>query len=202
MTRIWDYLRYDLLSERVFAAGTLPPAWFDQRVLYYAWFASIGFTRFENVSFDVFLHDGLDLTSEQVSISVSEEPTRLGYPAEHSRLAGVLPRCDTSAYSPLEDLPPLRPHFSLSTSCDPSACGMLLAREDDCYCFRNGNSLTAPFFDIESLLYSFKLPGRAVKYKRLKQVLASARSPHADVRSVPAFSKEHRIVRWAWYGDV
>lgn len=227
---MWDYLRYDMLGDgKVFQGTALPTRRVDHAVLYYAWFASIGFTHFDGIPFDTFLHermlmhrpsDGDENTTERVRVSYSHPNAAASTPPATALNTSLLPECNTTTPT-ITDLPRLVPSLTTTAFCDSTACGGLVVVTEygsasACTCFAQG--LRPPSNTVldrmESILYILKLPGRAVKYRKLSRALHETMRKEEGIRAkqddgtanhsqerhyhVPRFASTSRIVRWAW----
>jgi hypothetical protein len=192
LSGMWDYLRYDMLANKVLIGSELPMEWEQQRVLYYSWFASIGFTLFNNESFDDFVHQDV-IPYKTIELSVTPVSRR---PKNTERKHFILDKCADSAAT-LTDLPPMFPRFNVSTSCNSDECGMLIVEDNSCMCYNNALRLKKSMIDVEAMLYRLKLPGRAFKYKQLKRMLTTAPRT-AQMYQIPSFESTHSMVQWKW----
>ena len=68
-TGIWNYVRYSFLAEAVYDYNSLPEAWNYQFAMFLSWFHSIGFNRYNNVTFEDMLHKSYYLpTSMEIHV--------------------------------------------------------------------------------------------------------------------------------------
>jgi len=56
-TGIWNYVRYVMLADVVLEQGTLPTEWKDQAAVFFSWFESVGFNRYNGQMLPEFIED-------------------------------------------------------------------------------------------------------------------------------------------------
>jgi hypothetical protein len=218
---IWNYVRYVFVPYLTIEGTGLPEEWADQAALFYSWFESVGFNRYNGQ----FLPDFIEEPSSK-SVTVSRE-TKVELPTD-------VPAHRVPPMSATEILPKMAkkttgapqiafkdPHIPIGLkmqSCnaaDASSyqfCGLAVQDGDTCKCWTyvEGYNLRTTFY-LESLMALLKLPPRAFTFAQMKywpqrvdetntDFLCGAHQ--TDCNMEVEFSKSARILQWSWFGKL
>jgi hypothetical protein len=217
-TGIWNYVRHNYLHDAVLDDNLLPQEWSSQAALYYSWFQSIGFNRYNGKTLHDLLHSPLGERPSDGDMRISRT---MNYAVEHVRppphgrgAKDILPyveRRKVINITLVDETIPIA--LSVSSECRPAACGMLVLDQGKCMCFTYIERYERQRgFGLFWLLDVLKLPSRVLKFVQMKYTTASdstrlngatLRCEANDVDCVmvtPAFSKTARLVQWSWFG--
>jgi hypothetical protein len=202
-TGIWNYVRCSYLADVRLLAGALPSASDDamHRALYYAWFQSVGFNRFDGRPLHEFL------------------ATRSAHATTHISRVTNLARCEAVGAGQLSDYVPQQAAGGINVSvrsrwapihverlegeCRAERCGLLAIVDGRCHCWHYAVpcELGRGGRVAEALLDALRLPSRALRYVSLAQSAAPARATCAEdepcALRVPAYTRG-RVLQWAW----
>ena len=218
-TGIWNYVRYSFLSDAILDDNHLPQDWSNQAALYFSWFHSIGFNRYNGHSLHDLLHDPREELSSSgevvVSRALESPPTfeNVRRPPHDKTAKDILPFQKGSKLINItlvnESIPVT---LSVSSDCRPAHCGLLVVDKHECACY----TYISPFeikrdYGMVGLFDLLKLPSRALKFAQMKYTTTSDKSRFhgATVHcyaedsnckmTIPAFPKTARIVQWSWF---
>eukprot|EP00670_Eutreptiella_braarudii_P025787 CAMPEP_0174377350 /NCGR_PEP_ID=MMETSP0811_2-20130205/121411_1 /TAXON_ID=73025 ORGANISM="Eutreptiella gymnastica-like, Strain CCMP1594" /NCGR_SAMPLE_ID=MMETSP0811_2 /ASSEMBLY_ACC=CAM_ASM_000667 /LENGTH=557 /DNA_ID=CAMNT_0015529379 /DNA_START=38 /DNA_END=1711 /DNA_ORIENTATION=- len=143
-TGIWNYVRYVYLSNIILSAEMLPATWEDQAALFYTWFESLGFNRYNGELLPDFIEaprPGVVNVSRLVGGGLPADVPRDRVPP--SAATDFLPfQSKKSMFVP--EIAFKDPHSALGVrtqSCDaadPSSwesCGLVVEDEGECRCW-------------------------------------------------------------------
>jgi hypothetical protein len=217
-TGIWNYVRYVFIPYMMMKERDLPKDWNDQAALFYSWFESVGFNRYNGQLLPAFIEDP---SSEPVTATREmklELPTDV--PADRippQSAMDILPKVEKKKMGPtiaFDD-----PHISIGlkiSSCDASDpesytyCGLVVQDGDACKCYTyvEGFNLRTTFH-LDTLMAWLKLPPRAFTFAQMKywpkpvddtntDFLCEAHQE--DCKIDLHFSSSARILQWSWFG--
>eukprot|EP00445_Apocalathium_hangoei_P058335 CAMPEP_0204091538 /NCGR_PEP_ID=MMETSP0360-20130528/189453_1 /ASSEMBLY_ACC=CAM_ASM_000342 /TAXON_ID=268821 /ORGANISM="Scrippsiella Hangoei, Strain SHTV-5" /LENGTH=675 /DNA_ID=CAMNT_0051040803 /DNA_START=68 /DNA_END=2096 /DNA_ORIENTATION=- len=218
-TGIWNYVRYVMLSEVVLEGPGLPTEWKDQAAVFYSWFESVGFNRYNDQYLPDFIEEP---THGPVNISRTmkiELPTDV--PAHRippKTAEQVLPRQQKKKAGAI-DISFKEPHLPIgvrTSKCDASdaatyrLCGMAIQDGDSCMCY----NYVVPFnlkttLYLDKLMAWMKLPSRAFMYGQMKYWSVPINKDttdmfcdrtQADCTFQVHFSENARVLQWSWFG--
>uniref|UniRef100_A0A7S2JUN4 Uncharacterized protein n=1 Tax=Zooxanthella nutricula TaxID=1333877 RepID=A0A7S2JUN4_9DINO len=218
-TGIWNYVRYVMLADVVLEGSSLPTDWKDQAAVFFSWFESVGFNRYNGQYLPDFIEEP---TADAVNVSRSMEqtlPTEVPPHRVPPRSAEeVLPRQQRKKIGAI-DISFKEPHLPIGVrqrSCDASApasyaaCGLAVQDGDSCTCW----TYVVPFnlkttLYLDKLMAWMKLPARAFMYGQMKYWSLPIDRDSVDLfcdRSQEQcnyqvqFSKNARVLQWSWFG--
>ena len=209
-TGIWNYVRYTFLASAIYEDNALPTAWSDQFALFLSWFQSIGFNRYNNRSFDDVLHRPFGPLRH---IEISRN-TAIDTAFDDVRPQNILSLLSQKYSQKVINITLKSMHIpigiKMNNECRPSRCGMLIWDGQDCHCF----AYVSPYriaedYGMVTLLDLLKLPSRIFKFVQMRYTTATMQdasfkcpADEPDCRLVvPGFSKEARLIKWAWFSD-
>jgi len=219
-TGIWNYVRYVMLADVVLDAAVLPEDWSDQAAIFYSWFESVGFNRYNNQLLPHFIDQPTD---QPVTISrTMEDALPTDVPAHRvppKSAAEILPQQRAKKIGAI-DISFKEPHLQISIrtrSCNASlprtysSCGMVVQDGDACICW----NYVAPFnlrttLYLDRLMAWMKLPSRAFMYGQMKYwsvpiepetVNIFCERSQADCNHQVHFSRSARVLQWSWFGQ-
>ncbi|CAE8582169.1 unnamed protein product [Polarella glacialis] len=219
-TGIWNYVRYVMLAEVIIKGPDLPTNWSDQAAVFFCWFESVGFNRYNGQYLPDFIEDP---AGGKVNISRTmryELPTDVpAHRVPPKRAMEILPKMPRKKAGAI-DISFKEPHLPIGvkmTECsaeDPSSyrfCGMAVQDGDQCTCY----TYIVPFnlkttLYLDKLMAMMKLPARAFMYGQMKYWPVSI-----DVNNVDffcdrtqeectfelQFSKDAKVLQWSWFGE-
>ncbi|CAE7265523.1 unnamed protein product [Symbiodinium natans] len=218
-TGIWNYVRYVMLADVVISKEDLPTDWEDQAAVFYSWFESVGFNRFNGQYLPDFVEDP---TEGRVNISRTMRqtlPTEVSAQRKPPKSAlELLPKLSRKKVGAI-DISFKEPHLSVGvrqTQCDardPSSyreCGMAVEDGNECTCF----TYVVPFnlkttLYLDKLMAWMKLPARAFMYGQMKywsvpietdKVSFYCEQTQEDCQYQVSFSKNATVLQWSWFG--
>lgn len=215
-TGIWNYVRYSFLCDVLLDDNALPSDWESQAALYYSWFHSIGFNRYNGHTLHDTLHGEHMLPLDgKVFISRNTRIAPTDATPQAKTAADILPYEEGHKLINItlvnESIPIA---LSVSSECHAAKCGMLVLDGGSCYCV----TYVSPYelgrdYGMTWLLDRLKLPSRTVKFVQMKHtsnaqtdrflgasVHCFANNPDCHIVA-PAFSKTARLVQWSWFGS-
>mmetsp|Transcript_25670 Transcript_25670/g.59824 ORF Transcript_25670/g.59824 Transcript_25670/m.59824 type:complete len:612 (-) Transcript_25670:85-1920(-) len=217
-TGIWNYVRYVMLADVVIEKDDLPTSWEDQASVFYSWFESVGFNRYNGEYLPQFIENP---TAEPVTVSRTQKQTLPTEVPEHrvppQSASEVLPRVQRKKLG--IDISFKEPHLSIAlkkSSCNATEpesyqlCGLAVQEGDSCTCF----NYVVPFnlrttLYLDSLMAIMKLPARAFMYGQMKYWTVSINPDSVDVYCEPTqedcsmevhFSRDAKVLQWSWFG--
>jgi len=218
-TGIWNYVRYVMLAEVVLEKEALPTDWKDQAAVFYSWFESVGFNRYDGRFLPEFIEEP---PTEPVLVGRSMEqelPTEVpAHRVPPQTATEVLPRMAKKKAGAI-DVSFKDPHLPIGVqrrSCDAAnpktyeTCGMAVQDGDDCTCY----TYAVPF-NLKTTLYLdkmmawLKLPSRAFMYGQMKYWSVAIDKMAMDVYCGRGhktceykvhFSKKAKLLQWSWFG--
>jgi len=218
-TGIWNYVRYVMLSEVVLEKDGLPTDWKDQAAIFYSWFESVGFNRYNNQLLPDFIEEP---TGSPVTVSRTMEVTLpTDVPAHRvppKSAEEVLPAQKRKKVGAI-DVSFKEPHLPIGltvkacNAAEPSSyalCGLAVQDGDKCTCW----NYVAPF-NLRTTLYLdkfmalAKLPARAFMYGQMKYWSVPIDKTQVQVYCEPTdlacsydvhFSENARVLQWSWFG--
>mmetsp|Transcript_99978 Transcript_99978/g.214154 ORF Transcript_99978/g.214154 Transcript_99978/m.214154 type:complete len:610 (+) Transcript_99978:110-1939(+) len=219
-TGIWNYVRYVMLAGVVLEGQSLPEDWQDQAAVFYSWFESVGFNRYDGQMLPQFIEEPPVAGPVKVSRSMKQTlPTDV---PEHRvppmSAPEILPHQAKKKAGAI-DLSFKEPHIPIGvkiSSCDASQpssyaiCGLAVQDGDKCTCY----NYQAPF-NLKTTLYLdkimawMKLPSRAFMYGQMKywplpidknEVDMYCEKTQEDCAFEVEFSANARVLQWSWFG--
>jgi len=219
-TGIWNYVRYVMLADVVISKETLPTDWKDQAAVFYSWFESVGFNRYNGQYLPDFIEEPL---AGPVNISRTMKWTLPTNVPDHrippKSAMDILPKMKRKKVGAI-DISFKEPHLPIGvqkSSCvaaEPSTwalCGMAVQDRDDCTCF----TYVVPFnlkttLYLDKLMAWMKLPARAFMYGQMKfwsvpidpeKTSMFCDRTQEDCSFEVAFSKDAQVLQWSWFGQ-
>jgi len=219
-TGIWNYVRYVMLAEVVLEQGSLPTEWKDQAAVFYSWFESVGFNRYNGQTLPEFIEDPI---GGAVNVSRTMEQTLpTDVPADRvppKSAMDILPKQGRKKTGAI-DISFTEPHLPIGVRigiCDVSEpksyslCGLAVQDGDECKCYNYEvpfNLRTTLYLD--KLMALMKLPARAFMYGQMKYWSVPIDRSNVDIFCEPSqtectyavhFSKDARVLQWSWFGN-
>jgi hypothetical protein len=218
-TGIWNYVRYVMLAEVVLEGSSLPTEWADQAAIFFSWFESVGFNRYNGQYLPDFIDEP---TSEPVTVSRTQKLELPMDVPEHrvppQSATDVLPAQKRKKAGAI-DLSFKDPHLSISfrtSKCNASEpesyalCGLAVQDGDDCTCW----NYVVPFnlkttLYLDKLMAWMKLPSRAFMYGQMKywtvpidpaSVDLYCKGSQEDCSTQVQFGPDAKILQWSWFG--
>jgi hypothetical protein len=218
-TGIWNYVRYVMLAEVVLENEALPTEWADQAAVFYSWFESVGFNRYNGEYLPQFIHRppaGKVQVSRTMKQTLPTEVPRDRVPPMSAM--DVLPKQARKKAGAI-DISFKEPHLVIGVrtrSCDATDassyahCGLAVQDGDSCTCY----TYVKPFnlettFYMDKLMALMKLPSRAFMYAQMKYWPKPVTKETTDMfcdRSQEdcsfevKFGRGARILQWSWFG--
>jgi len=217
-TGIWNYVRYVMLAEVVLEKDTLPEEWKDQAAVFYSWFESVGFNRYNGQMLPVFIEDP---PVEPVTVSRNiEQVLPTDVPAHRvppRRAQDILPRQQNKKGIDISFRDPHMPIGVQKRWCTASqpetyaSCGLAIQDRENCICW----NYVAPFnlkttLYLDKLMAWMKLPSRAFMYGQMKYwsvaidpttVDMYCDGQHKDCEYQVHFPANATILQWSWFGQ-
>lgn len=218
-TGIWNYVRYVMLAEVVLEKEALPKTWEDQAAIFYSWFESAGFNRYNGQYLPDFIEHPPQ-SQEMVNISRTQ---RLELPVsvpEHrvppKSAIEILTQQDKKKAIEISFKEPHLPIGIRTKGCeanDPASyalCGMAVEVDGQCLCY----TYVAPFnlrttFYLDKVAAWMKLPARAFMYAQMKYWPEPISPETVQIFCAPTeescstqvfFPKGARVLQWSWFG--
>mmetsp|Transcript_68671 Transcript_68671/g.173007 ORF Transcript_68671/g.173007 Transcript_68671/m.173007 type:complete len:609 (-) Transcript_68671:6-1832(-) len=220
-TGIWNYVRYVMLADVVLGAPGLPEDWKDQAAVFYSWFESVGFNRYNGQALPAFIEDPAASGPVNVSRTMRLElPTDVPPHRVPPRSAAeILPRQERKKVGAI-DISFKEPHLPIgvrTSRCDASEpssyalCGLAVQDGTECRCW----NYVVPFnlkttLYLDKLMAWMKLPSRAFMYGQMKYWSVPIDPDSVDMfcdRSQEEcsfevhFSPTARVLQWSWFGQ-
>jgi hypothetical protein len=219
-TGIWNYVRYVMLADVVLEQAALPKEWKDQAAIFYSWFESVGFNRYNGQMLPEFIEDpvggivNISRTMEQTL--PTDVPTDRVPPKS---AMDILPK-QARKKSGAIDISFKEPHLPIGvriSSCDAakpksySLCGLAVQDGNKCTCYNYAvpfNLRTTLYLD--KLMALMKLPARAFMYGQMKYWSVPIDERSVDIFCEPNqaecthevhFSNDARVLQWSWFGN-
>jgi hypothetical protein len=220
-TGIWNYVKYVFIPYIMLEGPSLPQKWEDQATLFFSWFESVGFNRYDGQMFPKFIEES------------SKEPVVVSRETKHELPTDVpehrIPPMDTMDILPRQakkqfGTPQIAfedPHIPIGlkmSSCDASdpssyaLCGLAVQDGDSCKCFNyvEGFNLRTTFY-LDKLMAWLKLPPRAFTFAQMKywplpiddsnsDFICEAHQKECSLQV--QFSSSARLLQWSWFGKV
>lgn len=219
-TGIWNYVRYVFLPFIMLEGSTLPKDWSDQAAIFYTWFESVGFNRYNGKMLPEFIDEP---TSQPVTISRETElelptdvPEHRVPPRTGSDILPMQPAKKKALQISFDD-----PHIPIGlrigtcNASEPSSyamCGLAVEDGDTCRCWTYVEGFNVrTTFGIDSLMGILKFPPRAFTFLQMKywtkqldeantDFLCEAHQKDCNIHV--HFSTSARLLQWSWYGKV
>tara|TARA_B100000214_G_C23973520_1_gene631435 strand:- start:1971 stop:3449 length:1479 start_codon:yes stop_codon:yes gene_type:complete len=204
VTGIWNYVKYDILHKINLDDNSIPSDWEGQTSLFYSWFESIGFNRYNDKNLPTFLNTEYNKNETVIIKRVMNQPfydSSLKHKVPpHAFLPVITGKKIVNITLGTEFLPI---NFEKTSSCNPDDCGMLVVDKDKCMCF-----VYIPPFNIgESntiikILDTAKLPSRAYNFLQMKyntNVLSNKCMENTECMYTTFFPPTSRIIKWSWF---
>mmetsp|Transcript_105656 Transcript_105656/g.303663 ORF Transcript_105656/g.303663 Transcript_105656/m.303663 type:complete len:607 (+) Transcript_105656:57-1877(+) len=218
-TGIWNYVRYVMLAEVVLEGSGLPQDWKDQAAVFYSWFESVGFNRYNGQYLPDFIEEpthGPVNVSRTMKIELPTDVPAHRIPPKTAEQ--VLPRQQKKKAGAI-DISFKEPHLPIgvrTSKCDASdaatyrLCGMAIKDGDSCMCY----NYVVPFnlkttLYLDKLMAWMKLPSRAFMYGQMKYWSVPINKDttdmfcdrtQADCTFQVHFSENARVLQWSWFG--
>lgn len=218
-TGIWTYIRYVFLTDTVLERAALPEDWDNQAALFYTWFESVGFNRYDGQYFPDFI--------EKPSAFVVNVSRTMKH-----QLSNKVPLHRVPPKSAMEILPnqPKKtlgkpeiafddPHVKIALrkrTCnleEPSSyaeCGLAFSEGSSCNCWNY-----VPLYNTQTTLYLdklmdlLKLPSRAFMFAQMKFFERKVEKDDVDVFCGAhqedcglqvQFPANAHLLQWSWHG--
>jgi len=220
-TGIWNYVRYVMLADVIMEGESLPTEWKDQAALFYSWFESVGFNRYNGQYLPDFIEEPPVAGRVEVSRTMRQTlPTDV--PAERAppKSAPELLPYQSRKKAGSIDISFKEPHLpigirrSLCDLAEPSSyshCGMAVEDgQGGCKCF----NYVVPFnlkttLYLDKLMIWMKLPARAFMYAQMKywsipidagSVDIFCERTQEDCSFEIDFPSSAKLLQWSWFG--
>jgi len=218
---IWNYVRYVNLADVVIDGPAVPQDWKDQAAIFYSWFESVGFNRYNGQLLPEFIEEpitGAVNVSRATGLSLPADVPEHRIPPRSA--AEILPHQTGKKFGMIE-VAFREPHLPIGVrkrSCvaaEPASyaeCGMAVQDGDECTCF----NYVVPFnlrttLYLDKLMAFLKLPARAFMYGQMKywtqpidpdsvDMFCGAYQEHCSFTL--KFSETARVLQWSWFGKV
>jgi len=219
-TGIWNYVRYVMLADVVIKKESLPTDWKDQAAIFYSWFESVGFNRYNGQYLPDFIEEPAPGT---VNVSRTMQWTLPTDVPEHrvppKSAMNILPKLQRKKVGAI-DISFKDPHLPIGVTqrrCDASQplsykeCGLVVEDNGECKCFTYNvpfNLKTTLYLD--KLMAWMKLPARAFMYGQMKywsvpivseQMDFFCDRTQEDCSFEVSFSENAKVLQWSWFGD-
>eukprot|EP00928_Gymnodinium_smaydae_P021976 TRINITY_DN18608_c0_g5_i2.p1 TRINITY_DN18608_c0_g5~~TRINITY_DN18608_c0_g5_i2.p1 ORF type:complete len:600 (+),score=108.57 TRINITY_DN18608_c0_g5_i2:77-1876(+) len=219
-TGIWNYVRYVMLAEVVLDKDKLPTSWADQAAIFYSWFESAGFNRYDGQYLPDFVEDPPE-SNASVRISRTQRLTLPTEVPEHrippKAAENILHVHEKSKAIEISFDEPHLPIGIRRRACDAAEassyadCGLAVQVGDTCQCY----TYVAPFnlrttFYLDKVAALMKLPSRAFMYAQMKYWPKPIDSKTVDIYCGPhqedcstevVFPKGAKVLQWSWFGQ-
>jgi hypothetical protein len=208
-----------MLNDVVMEGDALPTDWKDQAAVFYTWFESVGFNRYNGKMLPEYIEDP---SPEPVTVSrtmAHELPTDvLPHRVPPKSAVEILPRQERKKVGAVE-VAFKDPHIELAlkqSTCDASnpesyaLCGLAVQDGDTCTCW----NYVVPF-NLRTTLYldriadMLKLPSRALMYAQMKywrvpidkkEVSVYCDGNQESCQYEVHFTANSKILQWSWFG--
>jgi len=219
-TGIWNYVRYVMLAEVVMTKDALPTDWKDQAAVFYSWFESVGFNRYNGRYLPEFIDEptpGSVNVSRTMKLTLpTDVPEHRVPPKSATEILPKMPRKKMGAV----DISFREPHLPIGVSkktCDAAVpesyklCGLAVQDGDSCLCY----TYVVPFnlrttLYLDKIMAWMKLPSRAFMYGQMKfwsvpidpnSVEMFCDRTQEDCVFEVSFSENARVLQWSWFGQ-
>jgi len=218
-TGIWHYVRYVMLADVVLEQAALPTEWKDQAAVFYSWFESVGFNRYNGQMLPEFIEDpagGTVTVSRTMEHRLPTDVPACRVPPQSAM--DILPKQASKSFGMLE-ISFKYPHLPIAfrtkacNAAEPSSyslCGLAVQDGDRCTCY----NYVVPFnlrttMYLDKLMALMKLPARAFMYGQMKYWSISIDPKSVDFFCAPnqaectyevQFSEGARVLQWSWLG--
>lgn len=217
-TGIWNYIKYSFLHKITLYSFNLPNNRLYQAALYYSWFHSIGFNRYNNFTFndicnniEVSKIDNIEISriiniNNNLKFNISSN--------KNKNIFNILPINNKRQLININlntDYIPLA--YTMNNNCDESKCGMLLIDNNICYCFTYHPPYNIHYdYGISNILDYIKIPSRITKFIQMKYFIKNYNKLEKNFYfcnsnqekcnfMIPAFTKYTRLIKWSWFAD-
>lgn len=217
-TGIWNYIKYSFLHKITLYSFNLPNNRLNQAALYYSWFHSIGFNRYNNFTFNEICNnievskiDNIEISrriniNNNLKFNISSN--------KNKNIFNILPINNKRQLININlntDYIPLA--YTMNNNCDESKCGMLLIDNNICYCFTYYPPYNIHYdYGISNILDYIKIPSRITKFIQMKYFIKNYNKLETNFYfcnsnqekcnfMIPAFTKSTRLIKWSWFAD-
>jgi hypothetical protein len=218
---IWNYVRYVFIPYLMLEGPSLPKEWADQAAIFYSWFESVGFNRYNGEFLPDFIEEAI---SGPVTVSrETKHELPMDVPADRvppQMAKDILPKMDKKTFG-TPQISFKEPHIPIGLrirSCnasEPSSyalCGLAVEDGDSCKCWTyvEGFNLRTTFY-LDNLMALLKLPPRAFTFAQMKywpkpvdesNTDFVCEAYQTDCSMEVHFSPSARILQWSWFGKV
>jgi len=219
-TGIWNYVRYVMLADVVLEKASLPEDWSDQAAVFYSWFESVGFNRYDGKTLPDFIEAPPAtpvLVSRTMNLTLPTDVPPHRVPPQSAM--DVLPKMQRKKAGSI-DISFKDPHLPIGVTTrkcdaqDPTSyalCGLAVQDGDDCMCW----TYVVPFnlkttFFLDKVMAWMKLPARAFMYAQMKywpkpvsaDVDMYCDRGQEDCGVEVHFPPTARVLQWSWFGKV
>jgi len=219
-TGIWNYVRYVFLPYIMLEGSSLPNDWSDQAAIFYSWFESVGFNRYDGQMLPAFIDEP---TGKPVIISRTQKHELSNHVPPHRvpPMIGVEVLPKQPPKTKMVQISFDDPHIPIglrTQSCnaaDPSSyalCGLAVQDGDECKCWTYVESFNVrTTLWIDKLMSFLKFPPRAFTFMQMKywpkdldesntDYLCEAHQENCNIQV--HFSSSAQILQWSWYGKL
>ena len=207
-TGIWNYVRHSYLSNIVLNDNLLPNDRLNQAALYYSWFHSIGFNRYNNYTLnDILNYMSLPINDNILisrNINISNSLNSVKYNASN-----ILP---IKKHNKLLKIKLNSKYIAIEYNFNESKCNVII-HNNNCYCF----TYNPPYninndYGISYILDKIKIPSRITKFIQMKYFIKNYNELEKNYNFfnfnqrdcnfiIPAFSKDTRLIKWSWFSN-
>eukprot|EP00931_Biecheleriopsis_adriatica_P056599 TRINITY_DN3353_c0_g1_i7.p1 TRINITY_DN3353_c0_g1~~TRINITY_DN3353_c0_g1_i7.p1 ORF type:complete len:632 (+),score=132.64 TRINITY_DN3353_c0_g1_i7:69-1898(+) len=219
-TGIWNYVRYVMLADVVIKKDELPSDWKDQAAIFYSWWESVGFNRYNGEYLPDFIEEpaaGIVNVSRTMKWTLpTDVPVHRVPPMSAMDILPKMPRKKAGAI----DISFKEPHLPIGvqqSTCDASdpssykLCGLAVQEDEECTCY----TYVVPFnlkttLYLDKLMAWMKLPARAFMYGQMKYWSVTIHPERTsffcdrtqeDCTFQVRFSENSKVLQWSWFGD-
>eukprot|EP00930_Biecheleria_cincta_P061798 TRINITY_DN4734_c0_g1_i1.p1 TRINITY_DN4734_c0_g1~~TRINITY_DN4734_c0_g1_i1.p1 ORF type:complete len:626 (-),score=92.97 TRINITY_DN4734_c0_g1_i1:386-2212(-) len=219
-TGVWNYVRYVMLADVVLNEEALPTDWKDQAAVFYSWWESVGFNRYNGKYLPDFIEEpvpGIVNVSRTMKWTLPTSVPDDRVPPKSAM--EILPTIQRKRFGAI-DISFKEPHLPIGVQqsiCDVSLpstyrfCGMAVQDGDECTCY----TYVVPFnlkttLYLDKLMAWMKLPARAFMYGQMKywfvpidpkQTSLFCDHTQEACSYQVGFSSTAKILQWSWFGD-
>mmetsp|Transcript_367 Transcript_367/g.819 ORF Transcript_367/g.819 Transcript_367/m.819 type:complete len:613 (-) Transcript_367:465-2303(-) len=222
-TGIWNYVRYVMLADVVIKGASLPSDWKDQAAIFWSWFESVGFNRYDGQYLPDFIEEPPTTVVNVSRTMAIELPTAVPEHRVPPMTADKILHHQARKKVGAIDISFKEPHLSIGvkkSTCDASQpeswnlCGLAVEDNGVCTCY----NYVVPFnlrttLYLNKLMAWMKLPARAFMYGQMKYWTVPIKKDSVDMycdktQATPGdcnyeiqFSENARVLQWSWFGN-
>jgi hypothetical protein len=217
-TGIWNYVRYVFIPYILLEGTSLPSDWHDQAAVFFSWFESVGFNRYNGQVLPEFIEESSSdpvVVSRETKLELPTDVPAHRVPPKSGN--EILPQQATKLGPQITFEDPHIPIGLKMRTCDASdassyaKCGLAVQDGDSCKCWTyvEGFNIRTTFH-LDTLMAWLKLPPRAFTFAQMKywplaldetntDYLCEAHQKDCSLEV--QFSSSARILQWSWFGE-